>query len=298
MPVGSPLFSCAVYISSGTATVASRVAAQASRVPLVAVVDTFTDNTYARSSVKLVAERGPLLEAASAAVAEALRLVNLADEPHPAPHPRSGAVDMVSFMPLSEAATSATAEAMRPCDDLAFDLGARVADHVPVVLYGARAGRSLVEARRRTGFFASTRADAPRQVSLSVPPDLGPAEVTQRAGVSVVGAQPYVTNFNVQVGGASLSECREAARALRAELGVQVMALPHAGDTHEIGCNLQASAERDSPALAAVLETIGRSLPAGASVLRSYVIGLTPAQALERALEALSSAGGTGCGSE
>ena len=31
-----------------------------------------------------------------------MALIDLSQEPHPAPHPRYGAVDMVSFMPLSE----------------------------------------------------------------------------------------------------------------------------------------------------------------------------------------------------
>lgn len=74
----SMLFSCAVYISSGVSSVATRVAAAArAATPSVAVVDTFTDVAYARSSVKLVAEAEPLLNAAEAAAAEALSLIDL-----------------------------------------------------------------------------------------------------------------------------------------------------------------------------------------------------------------------------
>ena len=79
------LHSCAVYLSSGLSSVASRVATAAAQVPRVAVVDTFTDVAYARSSVKLVAEPEPLLKAAKAAVAEGLALIDLTQEPHPAP---------------------------------------------------------------------------------------------------------------------------------------------------------------------------------------------------------------------
>ena len=51
----------------------------------MAVVDTFTDAAYARSSVKLVAEGGHLVAAAREVVEEALSLVDLSQEPHPAP---------------------------------------------------------------------------------------------------------------------------------------------------------------------------------------------------------------------
>ena len=85
------LYTCAVYISGVHA--ASRAAARATRVKQVAVVDTFIDPSYARSSVKLVAEGGPLVVAARDVVEEALSLVDLTQEPHPAPHPRCGAVD-------------------------------------------------------------------------------------------------------------------------------------------------------------------------------------------------------------
>ena len=66
------------------------------------------------------------------------------------------------------------------------------------------------------------------------------------------------------------------------------MALPHESDTVEIGCNLQASTERDSPALQAVLELVIANLPAKTSIQKSYVIGLTPADARDTALSQLS----------
>jgi hypothetical protein len=95
---------------------------------------------------------------------------------------------------------------------------------------------------------------------------------------------PYVTNFNIQVGGgASLEDCRSAASRVRTEFGVQVMALPHAEGSHEIGCNLQAAEGKDSPATSAVLQAVEDSLPAHAQVIRSYVVGLAPADALRRA---------------
>lgn len=285
------MFSCAVYISSGVASIATRIAAVAAAShPSVVVVDTFTDAAYARSSVKLVGQSEPLVCAARAAAEEALRLVDLRDPamvPHPAPHPRQGAVDMVSFMPLSESRADALGSQLSMCDEAAWQLGDAIGQlGCPVLMYGPRSGRSLLETRRGTSFFASCRKDAPREASSSLPFDFGrPADdsVPQHCGVSIVGVQPYVTNFNIQIESASLADCKSAAASLRAEMGVQVMALPHAEGCVEIGCNLQASEQRDSPARDAVLDFVTDRLPAEARVRHSYVIGLTPQEALAKA---------------
>lgn len=335
------LYSCAVYISSGVASVASRVAAAAkAATPCVAVVDTFTDAAYARSSVKLVAEAEPLLSAAEAAAAEALALVDLSKgeaeetqirtapmspashsdpnacsraggpEPHPAPHPRQGAVDMVSFMPLSELSADVIGPDLERCDALAWRLGERLGEshRCPVLLYGPRAGRSLLQTRRGTSFFRSTKASNPREATTVLRPDFGPGavegpgdapgesapalELPQSCGVAIVGVQPYVTNFNICVANAPLEACREVATALRSAMGVQVMALPHAEGTAEIGCNLQATDTRDSPCCDEVLEFVTSRLPAGHTVPRAYVIGLTPGAARKTAEDILEQQAG------
>lgn len=278
----------AIYVSTAARATMSAIAAHASKVPRVAIVDNFSDAAYARSSLKLVGEADDLLEATRAAAAEALERVDLQDAPHPAPHPRVGAVDMVAFMPLSEASAEQLGPELLACDTLAGQLGRALGDlGCPVMLYGRLRGRSLLEARRLTSFFQSVRSEAPREVTLSEAADFGPAgtlgTVPQRSGVAVVGAMTYVTNFNIQVQRASLAECRVAATSLRTEMGVQVMALPHEGDSVEIGCNLQAKGDCPSPSIAAVLDVVRRNLPAHAVISRSYVVGLTPTDALDRA---------------
>lgn len=308
--MASARYSCAVYISSGLASIANRVAAAAAGVPRVAVVDTFTDEAYARSSVKLVSDSESLLLGVEAAAAMALKAVDLSEQPHPAPHPRQGAVDMISFMPLSEKSADSIRAELDVCDELAWRLGSRIgALGCPVLMYGSRAGRSLLETRRGTSFFASTKASAAREATAELPLDFfcaqsdsgdgsdghnsegkspvgGVGVVTnlpQRTGVAIIGTQPYVTNFNIQIVNASLEECRAAAAAVRSRFGVQVMALPHAGGSHEVGCNLQASDTVDSPDRQDVLDVVAKALPAAATIQRSYVIGLTPAEALAKA---------------
>ena len=231
-------------------------------------------------------------------------------EPHPAPHPRQGAVDMISFMPLSELSSADIRSDLSACDDLAWRLGQNLGDGFgcPVLMYGPRAKRSLVETRRGTSFFRSVKASAPREAMAELPldfptvapgaavaddhtPGASPAGLPQRSGVTIIGVQPYVTNFNICVAGAELDACKAAASLVRTRFGVQVMALPHAGETVEIGCNLQASEERHSPNLNDVLAAVSEVLPAGATIVNSYVVGLTPGQASEVATQQLSSDG-------
>lgn len=275
------LLSAAVYISSGAASVATAAArAAAKATPRAAVVDTFADPAYARSSVKIVGRSDELLTAALAAARDALGRVDLTKEPAPAPHPRQGAVDMVAFMPLTEIRDDALLEA---CDALAWRFGEAFGD-VPCLMYGPGRGRSLLETRRGTSFFASTKKAGPPATSLA--PDFGPIQVSPAHGVVIVGAQPYVTNYNVAIAG-SLADCKQAERAVRARFGVQVMALPHADGLVEVGCNLQAGGARDSPPVADVLACIVDALPPSCAVRRAYVVGLAPGDALARAVDML-----------
>ena len=188
------LLSAAVYISSGAASVATQAARAAARAaPRACVVDTFADPAYARSSVKIVGPKDDLLEATLAAARDALESVDLREEPAPAPHPRQGAVDMVSFMPLTERRDD---DRLAACDALAWRFGAAF-DGVPVLMYGPRKQRSLVEARRGTSFFASTKDAGPPFMNLA--PDFGPSNVTAEKGAAVVGAPPCINhNFTAR----------------------------------------------------------------------------------------------------
>jgi len=216
---------------------------------------------------------------------------------------------MVSFMPLSELCAAAIEPELARCDSLAWRLGERLgmAHDCPVLLYGPRAGRSLLETRRGTSFFRSTKSSSAREATTALRPNFGPGAsegpsegagdaaggsmplgLPQSCGVTIVGVQPYVTNFNICVANATLEACREVASALRSSMGVQVMALPHAEGTAEIGCNLQANETHDSPNRKDVLDFVASRLPAGHTVPRAYVVGLTPGEARRMAEEILA----------
>ena len=145
-----------------------------------------------------------------------------------------------------------------------------------------------------TSFYHSTRRSASKEVRTYLPLDFGISEsredtndyndeisLPQTCGVSIVGSQPYVTNFNVVVNGASLELCKETANSVRNAFGVQIMALPHING-HEIGCNLQASNDHCSPDRDEIVQYIRASLPENVSIERSYVVGLTVDEAIEK----------------
>ena len=280
---------CSIYLSTGAAAIAANVAAVAACSPRVAVVDSFTDTAYARSSIKIVGKPDALLAAVCAATDMALSIVDLSEAPHPAPHPRCGAVDMVAFMPLSDRKTSELLNDMNTCDKLAWDLGSWLGSKgCPVLMYGARSARSLLSTRRQTSFFSSVNEQSSRAASSKLPFDFGPVTIPHRCGISLVGSQSYVTNFNIQISRCTLDECKRVAAQLRSVLGVHVLALPHDGGQIEIGCNIQATETSDCVSTDLVLRSVQQLLPAEAILTRSYVVGLTPSEAL-RAAERITS---------
>ena len=100
----------------------------------------------------------------------------------------------------------------------------------------------------------------------------------------------YVTNFNLQVEAAGLDACKKAADCVRAEFGVQVMALPYTPGIIEIGCNLQATMSAATPDRSRVVECVQRALPPEARISHSYVVGFTPNEVRERGEQMLSAA--------
>jgi glutamate formiminotransferase len=281
---------CSIYLSTSATAAAAKVATVAACSPRVAVVDTFTDAAYARSSIKIVGKPEALLAAVCAANDMALSIVDFSEAPHPAPHPRCGAVDMVAFMPLSDRKTSELVNDMKTCDILAWDLGSWMGSKgCPVLMYGARSARSLLCTRRQTSFFTSVNEQSSRAASSKLPFDFGPVTIPRRCGISVVGSQSYVTNFNIQISGCTLDECRRVAGHLRSALGIHVLALPHDGAQVEIGCNIQATETNDCISTELVLRTVQQLLPPEAILTRSYIVGLTPSQALSAAEQITSS---------
>ena len=146
------------------------------------------------------------------------------------PQDRLGAVDLLPFHPLTPDLSVAE------CGDLARRVGARLRREEPAMSFfffgGAdvEGGRSLASRRRQLGWFEGTVRGSP---------DLGTCQ--PRAGLTGLGAAPYMANFNLSlntdqphVGKAVLKKIRERNGGL---LGVAAMAFPHGGGI-EVACNV------------------------------------------------------------
>ncbi|CAJ1364810.1 unnamed protein product, partial [Effrenium voratum] len=115
---------------------------------------------------------------------------------------------------------------------------------VPVYFYGAvrEDQRPLAELRRHLGYFSgaakgewSGLPDVTKEAIARLPADRGP-QVDERHGVTVVGAAPWVHNYNLLVTAdldqaELMARCRRIARGTSSRHGgpaeVETMALPH-----------------------------------------------------------------------
>ena len=279
-----------VYVSEGKdASVVDALESTAERACAThgaRVVNVFRDVEYNRTGFTLgvrVGDEGdaaePLGAAATALAERALSLVDLRD--HAATHPRCGVVDHISCHAVGDADASVAVS-------LARGIGARVGDRLglPVLLYGAASakGAGLADLRRRHGYFRETAgtgsgwSGAHVVAGGTVDAEYGPRDVPPESGIVMVGATPWVCNYNVPVG-ATPREARAAAHASAEKTagseneedtredttscavregrriarrlserggglpGVQAMALPHGEDERggvvvEIACNL------------------------------------------------------------
>jgi len=274
------VLACNVYVSEGTdASVIRRILDAASGTPGVANPYHFVDAPYGRSSFTLVSrEEGPLAECATRVAAAAASLLDL--RAHAATHPRLGVVDHISCHPLGAAAVGSAARVARRVGER---LGAEAG--VSVLFYGAAdvaAQRRLRDVRRSLRYFQGSGAGQPRWAGAVAPgggppPDAGPREPDPRLGYCLVGAVPWLVNYNVAVRGCDMGAAREIARRVSERGGglpaVEAMALTHGGET-EIACNLlDASASPPGAVLAAVRALAEER---GATVAGDYRIGLTP----------------------
>ena len=203
----------------------------------------------------------PLRQSAMALTERALALVDLRE--HSATHPRCGVVDHISCHAIGEANRDVAANlARRLGEGIGRDLS------VPVLLYGLASptGVQLADLRRKHGYFQETAVGGGGAGGRGwtgahvieggrLAADFGPSEVSPEAGIVMLGATPWICNYNVPISvhlpcdvGNVMKAARRVARNVSERGGglpaVQAMALPHGGDTNnevmtvEIACNL------------------------------------------------------------
>ena len=180
--------------------------------PGVTLLDVESNQDHNRSVMSFVGEPGAVKDAALAAAAKAIDLIDL--NKHKGEHPRMGAVDVVPFVPLS-------GSTMEDCVALARDygreLGARF--HVPVFLYEEAATRSERKnlADVRAGEFEGLREKIGKDPSKK--PDFGPEMIHPTAGATAVGAREILIAYNVDLGTADIGIAKKIAHELRAKDG-------------------------------------------------------------------------------
>mmetsp|Transcript_858 Transcript_858/g.1920 ORF Transcript_858/g.1920 Transcript_858/m.1920 type:complete len:338 (+) Transcript_858:38-1051(+) len=298
-----------IYLSEGRdETLIKKIASAGS--PAGPLVNLFVDAPYHRSGVTLAAASRQALEIGVVAVcAEALKHLDF--RVHQASHPRLGIVDHIAVNPLGsasceEAAMVAQAVGSRLASaDYAGVEGAVAGKDlcpaaVPVYLYGHAhpSQRSLASLRRSLAYFKGSAQGSwiglsPDVVAAmdSMPPDMGPQQAEDKTGITVVGAVPWVHNYNILLQQGKdvdissedfFNRCREIARSVSTRWGglpcVEAMALHHELGI-EVACNLLDIAETSPKEVREKVEQ--EAARQGISVHSDYFTNKLPEQVLD-----------------
>ena len=271
----SPLVECVPNFSEGRNrdTIAALEAALRS-VPGVRVLDVQTDASHHRSVFTIVGPPAAAAEAAFRAIRVATERIDLTR--HKGEHPRMGATDVVPFVPVRDVT-------MTDCVTLAVHLAERVGRDldIPVYLYAQAARRPERERLPdiRKGEFEGLRDRIGRDPAAD--PDYGPRRIHPTAGVTAIGARPFLVAFNVYLDTPEVTVARAIAKAIRASGGglpaVQASGFAVDGKA-QVSMNLL-DIDQTSPAtvVKAIEVEAGRR---GVRLLKSEVVGLIPERAL------------------
>ncbi|MBP1771138.1 MAG: glutamate formiminotransferase / formiminotetrahydrofolate cyclodeaminase [Holophagaceae bacterium] len=202
------LVECVPNISEGRdAAKIKQVTDAIAAVSGVRVLDVDPGADTNRTVITFVGEPEAVLEGAFRCIAEAARVIDMAQ--HSGAHPRMGATDVVPFVPV-EGVT------MEDCAELARRLGARVGTElgIPVYLYEAAASRperrNLAEVRR--GEYEGLPA---KLKDAEWKPDFGPAAFHPQAGATIIGAREFLVACNVTLNSGSKDHATDIAFELR-----------------------------------------------------------------------------------
>src|SRR5437763_8017510 len=185
----APLVECVPNFSEGrdSATLDALRAALVS-VLGVRLLDVQAEPSHHRSVFTLVAPPDAAAEAAFRAMRVATERIDVTK--HQGEHPRMGATDVVPFVPVRDVTMDeCVAVARRLAERAAADLG------IPIYLYARAATRPERERLPdiRKGEFEGLRDRIGRDPAAD--PDLGPRHVHPTAGVTAIGARPFLVAF-------------------------------------------------------------------------------------------------------
>lgn len=249
----SLLLCCKLFISESRNHATLDAIERAARLdPETIIVNKFEDRDYNRVRYTLVSYvvhditgspiYSPLQQTVLAMVETAFGAINL--ESHSGAHPRLGIVDDIVFHPLARASMD---EAAWLAKAVAADIANRF--QVPVYLYAAAhpTGKALDTIRRELGYYrpnflGNQWAGWTMPEVLPEKPDEGPTVVSRARGITMIGARPWVTLYNIPIMSTDFSAARRIARMVSARGGglptVQTLGLVHGEDSTEIACML------------------------------------------------------------
>lgn len=240
----------------------------------VTLLDRTSDRDHDRSVLTFAGGSTAVMEAMSAAAAEAIERIDM--RRHHGQHPRLGAVDVVPFVPLGETT-------MRVCVELARSFAEALADRhgLPVFLYAeaaTRPERRTLADIRRPQFEGLAEA-------LAKPggePDFGPRLPHPTAGATVVGARPFLIAWNIDLRTAERDVAKRIAKAIRERDGglarVQALGL-YLEDRGRAQVSMNLLDHSVTP-LWRVFEAVERLARAeGVGIAESELIGLAPSSA-------------------
>ena len=269
--MATPLVECVPNFSEGrNPTTIEALRRAMTGVPGVALLDVQADTAHNRSVFTFVAPPDAAVEAALAAMRVAMERIDLTK--HSGEHPRMGATDVVPFVPLRDLT-------MADCVALARRLAECAAGElqIPIYLYARAATRPERERLPdiRKGEFEGLRERIGTDPAAD--PDFGPRRIHPTAGVTAIGARPFLVAFNIYLDSSDVALAKEIAKRIRTSSGglpaVQASGFEVAGKA-QVSMNLL---DIDTTAPAAVFAAVeAAARERGVGILKSEVVGLIP----------------------
>ncbi|MFA6412971.1 MAG: glutamate formimidoyltransferase [Syntrophales bacterium] len=252
------------------------IAAAASAVSGVRLLDYSWDRDHHRSVITFLGEPEYVYEAALAAGSKALELIDLSC--HDGVHPRIGALDVVPFVPL-EGAKMSDAVACAHRFGRAF-----AAEHgVPVFFYGEaaknEASRELPKIRR-----GGLPGLIKRMAAGTYKPDEGPDVCPDRSGAVAVGARMPLIAYNINLDSSDVGLAKRIAGVIRESNGGlpsvrAIGVLLKSRNLAQVSMNLT---NFHVTSMREVFDSVRKEADlAGVSIRESELIGLAPRAALD-----------------
>src|SRR6266705_5650989 len=209
----APLVECVPNFSEGRDRATLEALERAiTSVPGAKLLDVQADAAHHRSVFTFVAPPGAAVEAALRAMRVATERIDLTR--HTGEHPRVGATDVVPFVPVRDVT-------MDDCVALARRLAERAATAltIPIYLYARAATRPERERLPdiRKGEFEGLRDRIGKDPAAD--PDFGPRHVHPTAGVTAIGARPFLVAFNIYLDTGDVAVAKQIARQIRTSGG-------------------------------------------------------------------------------